>query len=481
MADNDHEKRSPLCVDCDGTIIKTDLLFESFFVLFKQSPYIVLLLPFWLFRGRAFFKQRIAERVDLDVTLLPYNIRFLNFLREEKARGRTLVLVTASPRKFADQIAAYLNLFHRIIASDSDKNIRGQLKADSLATAFGEQGFEYAANSRVDIAVWKRAQGAILVNASPRLQQKVAKFTRMIRTFPTSSIRPHSYLQVLRLHQWLKNLLVFVPLFSAHLVHDLGLVSQAAMAFLAYCLTASSTYVLNDLLDLSADRSHPRKGRRPFAAGDIPIARGFLFIPSLLVAAFALTLFLPANVVWLLGGYCLTTLAYSLWIKQRALLDVVTLASLYSCRILTGGAATGIHLSFWLLAFSMFIFLSLALVKRYSELQSALKNGKETASGRGYHVDDLPLLESLGTSSAYLAVLVLALYINSSDVTRLYSRPMWLWLLCPLLLYWISRIWMKTHRGEMHDDPLVFALWDRQSQLITLLGVFGMYLATYKK
>lgn len=472
-----HEIQLPLCVDCDGTLIKTDLLFEAFFALLKQSPLTLFLLPYWLLKGKAYLKQRIAERVDLDVTLLPYNALLLNFLRQEKIQGRELVLVTASPRKFAQQIADYLDLFSSVIATDGDKNLRGKHKAAYLVTAFGEQGFEYAANSRIDMEVWKWAQGAILVNASPGLQDKVAKLTCVTQVLPGTSKRFCSYLQALRLHQWLKNILVFVPLFAAHLVHDLGLLTQAAVAFLAYGLTASSTYMLNDLLDLSADRSHPRKRFRPFAVGDIPIAQGLMLMPCLLAAALALTWLLPANFIWLLGGYYFTTLAYSLWIKKWVVLDVITLAGLYSCRILTGAVATGIHLSFWLLAFSMFIFLSLALVKRYSELSVMLKSGKKTSSGRGYHVDDLPFLENLGTSSGYLAVLVLALYINSTDITRHYSQPMWLWLLCPLLLYWISRIWMKTHRDEMHDDPLIFALGDRPSQYIAILGAFGLYLA----
>ena len=364
-----------------------------------------------------------------------------------------------------------------VIATDGKTNMAGKHKADSLVTLFGEKAFEYAANGRIDIEVWKRAQGAILVNASPNLTSQVAKLTSVSRVFPETSKRLRSSLRALRLHQWLKNLLVFVPLLAAHLVQDLGLLTEATIAFVAYSLTASSTYILNDLLDLPADRAHPRKRFRPFAAGDISIVQGWIFLLSLLAAALGLALLLPVNFIWLLGGYCLITLAYSVWIKKWVVLDIITLAGLYSFRILTGAAATGIQPSFWLLAFSMFIFLSLALVKRYSELFIMLQSGKEQARGRAYHVEDLPLLESLGTASGYMAVLVLAMYINSTDVTRLYSQPRWLWLLCLSLLYWISRVWLKTHRGEMHDDPLVFALQDRASQLMIVLGVCLLYLA----
>jgi 4-hydroxybenzoate polyprenyltransferase len=479
MSENTQELQLPLAVDCDGTLIKTDLLFEAFCALLKQSSGTVFLLPFWLLKGKAYLKQCLAKRVDLDVTLLPYNTQLLNFLLQEKAKGRKLVLVTASPRKFAQQIADHLDLFCMVIATDGDKNVCGKYKAESLVTAFGEQAFEYAANDWIDMEVWKRARGAILVNASTRLQSQVVKLTSVSQVFPDTSKRLRSYLKALRLHQWLKNLLVFVPLCTAHLVHDFGLLTQATVAFLAYSLTASSTYVVNDLLDLPADRAHPRKRFRPFAAGDISIVQGFVLLPGLLAAALVLTLLLPARFVWLLGGYSLITLAYSLWLKKWVVLDIITLAGLYSLRILTGAAATGIQPSFWLLAFSMFIFLSLALVKRCSELSVVLKSGKEQASGRGYRVDDLSLLESLGTASGYMAVLVLALYINSADVTRLYSQPRWLWLLCPLLLYWISHIWIKTHRGEMHDDPVIFAVQDKPSWLILVLGACGLYLALW--
>ena len=411
------------------------------------------------------------------MTLLPYNTPLLNFLRQEQAQGRTLVLVTASPRKYAQQIADYLGLFRGVIAVDGEKNMGGKHKADSVVAAFGEQGFEYAANCRTDLEVWKRAQGALLVSASRGLQAKAAQLTSVTQVFPATSARWRGSLKALRLHQWLKNPLVFVPLFAAHLMYDVGLLTQVSVAFLAYGLTASSTYILNDLLDLPADRAYPRKRFRPFAAGDVPIAWGLMLLPALLAAALALTWLLPANFVWLLGGYYLTTLAYSLWIKTWEVLDVMTLASLYNFRILTGAAATGICLSFWLLAFSMFLFLSLALVKRYSELYGTLQSGKEHASGRGYHVNDLSLLECLGITSGYMAVLIFALYIHSPDVTHHYAQSMWLWLLCLLLLYWISHMWMQTHRGAMHDDPLVFALQDRRSWLLAVLGGVGLYLA----
>ncbi len=477
-AESADEVRLPLCVDCDGTLLRTDLLFESLLALVKQAPLSLVFLPWWLFKGKAYLKQRLAERVHLDIALLPYNSQLVSFLRDAKFAGRKLVLVTASPQKFAEQIADHLKLFYLIMATDAVENLSGNNKRDRLVAAFGERGFDYAANGSIDLAVWRKARGAILVNVSRRVHNQAAKITRILEVVPHAAMGLRPYLRALRLHQWAKNLLVFVPLFSAHLVQDLNLMAQAAMAFVAYGLAASSAYVLNDLLDLSADRAHPRKRFRPFASGELPIAHGIALIPCLLAAALALSFLLPPAFGWLLAGYYLTTLAYSLWIKNQEVLDVITLAGLYSFRVIAGGAATEIRVSFWLLAFTMCVSLSLALVKRYFELRVMLKDGKEKASGRGYHIDDLPFLESLGTASGAMAVLVLALYINSADVTRHYSQPQWLWVLCPLLLYWISRAWMKTHRGEMNDDPLVFALQDRLSHLIAVLGAIVVLLAT---
>lgn len=478
MSESMHGVRLPLCVDCDGTLINTDLLFEALLVLSKRAPWMLFLLPFWLFRGKAYLKQQLAQRVDLDVTLLPYNAPFLDFLQQEKAQGRALILVTASPHKFAQQIAAHLHLFCAVMATDGTLNMKGKSKADRLVATFGAQAFEYAGDSWADVQVWEQARGAILVNASARLQHKTTQLTSVTHVFPETSRPFTSYLHALRVHQWLKNLLMFVPLLTAHMLHDVGLLAQASLAFLAFGLTASSTYVVNDLLDLPADRAHPSKHRRPFAAGAIPIVHGLLLIPSLLGGALLLACLLPSNFLWLLGGYYLITLAYSFWIKQQAILDIMTLAGLYSLRILAGAAATEIQPSFWLLAFSMFLFLSLALVKCYAELYNVLQRGKQQATNRGYRVEDLPLLESLGTASGYMAVLVLALYMHSPAVTRHYSQPLWLVILLPLLLCWISHVWIKTHRGEMYDDPVVFAVRDRLSICTALLGAVGLYYAS---
>jgi 4-hydroxybenzoate polyprenyltransferase/phosphoserine phosphatase len=469
----------PICVDLDGTLVRTDLLVESFFALLRRKPWALVFVLLWLARGKAYCKDRIAREVDMDVALLPYHEGLLACLRELRASGRTLILATASHRKYADKVAAHLRIFDEVLATEDGCNLSGLAKQAALVERFGRRGFDYAGNARPDLAVWSAAAEAVLVNPEIGVKAKLERIGIPTRVLDDRNSTALSLARSLRLHQWLKNLLLLVPLVAAHETGDLRLLLQAALAFLAFGFTASSVYVLNDLLDLEADRRHPRKRGRPFASGQLPIGYGIALIPILLILAAAISFaFLPDHFLLALVGYYVLTIAYSLWAKTRVMVDVLFLAGLYTVRILAGAAAVSVMLSFWLLAFSMFLFLSLALVKRYSELVVMIKERVEKVAGRGYKVEDLPLLQSLGAASGYLSVLVLALYINSPDVHPLYARPIALWALCPLLLFWISRVWMKTHRGEMHDDPVVFAARDRVSLTVGLMGAVALLIAT---
>lgn len=453
-----------LCVDLDGTLLKSDVLFESLLALLGRNPLYLFLLPFWLLRGKAAFKHEIASRVELDPTTLPYDERLLSLLRESSARPR--VLCTATNAKFAHGIAEHLGVFDQVIASDDRLNLSGQRKAAALVERFGTYGFDYAGNESVDLDVWSSARSAWVVNGSHSLARRAASTTRVDKHLPAARDRLKAWIKAIRMHQWLKNLLVFVPLLASHRFVDVVAVGDSVVAFLAFGLCASGVYVLNDLLDLSSDRRHPRKRRRPFAAGTLPLVQGLIAAPVLTLAGFGLAWAAGPLFALVLATYYLMTLAYSLYLKRVVMVDVVTLAGLYTIRIIGGAAAIQSGLSFWLLAFSMFIFLSLAMLKRYTELATLLANGHDKASGRGYQVDDLPLIQSLGASSGYCAVLVFALYINSPESLELYSHPQVLWLICPMLLYWISRAWVKAHRGGMDDDPVVFAVTDRVSQAV---------------
>ena len=460
----------PLCVDLDGTLIRSDLLAESALGLLRANPLHALQFPLWLLRGKAHLKRQIAERAAVDVSLLPYDARMLAWLREECA-GRQRVLCTASDRKFAEAVAAHVGGFDAVFARDGEHNLSGNIKAERLAAQYGERGFDYAGNERRDLPVWQRARRAIVANAAPAIEREVQRVGEVERVFARDGSRWRAWLKALRLHQWLKNLLVFLPLLTAHLVLAPEAVLHATLAFFAFCLCASGVYLLNDLLDLEADRRHPRKRLRPFAAGTLPLTGGLVVAPLLTLAAFALALSLSKLFALALLGYYVLTLAYSFVLKRIALLDTIVLAGLYTIRIIAGTLALRLGVSFWLLAFSMFLFLSLAMIKRYTELRLLLSAGDSRSAGRGYAVEDLPLVQSLGGASGYLAVLVLALYINSTASELLYRHPAVLWLLCPLLLYWISRAWLIAHRGDMHDDPVVFAVSDNTSRLLLALSV----------
>jgi 4-hydroxybenzoate polyprenyltransferase len=453
-----------LCVDLDGTLLKSDVLYESLLALLSHNPFYLFLLPFWLLRGKAALKHEIASRVELDASTLPYDERLVSLLRETPARPR--VLCTATNAKFAHHIAQHLGVFDQVLASDDSLNLSGHRKASALVERFGERGFDYAGNERIDLDVWSRSRGAWVVNGSESLARRAARVTTVDRHLPVRRGSLKTWIKAIRVHQWLKNLLVFLPLLASHRFYDVASVLQTGMAFLAFGLCASGVYVLNDLLDLPSDRRHPRKRLRAFAAGTLPLLHGLMAAPALTLAGFTLAWLVGPLFALVLAGYYVMTLAYSLRLKRVVMVDVVVLAGLYTIRIIGGAAAIDASLSFWLLAFSMFIFLSLAMLKRYTELATMLANGQGKASGRGYEVNDLPLIQSLGAASGYLAVLVFALYINSPESLALYGRPQVLWLICPMLLYWISRAWIKAHRGGMDDDPVVFAVTDRVSQVV---------------
>lgn len=455
------------CVDLDGSLLKTDLLYESLLALLGQNPLYAFMLPLWLFRGKAVLKQQIASRVELAAETLPYDERVLEALRSTEGRPR--VLCTASDLKLAQPIADHLGLFEIVIASDGVRNLAGRHKAAVLVEKFGSRGFDYLGNHAVDLHVWRSARRAWVVNAPDRLAVDAAKCCEVERHLSSPSGKLRMSLKALRLHQWLKNLLLFLPLLASHRFLEPTTVLMAVGAFFAFSLCASSVYLLNDLLDLKSDRSHPRKRTRPFAAGELQLLHGLLAAPLLTLASFALALLVSWQFLLVLVAYFAMTLAYSLKIKRMVMIDVVMLAGLYTIRIIAGAVAIGSGLSFWLLAFSMFLFFSLAMLKRYIELLSMQSLGQDSASGRGYLVGDLSLMQSLGAASGYIAVMVLALYINSPESMALYSHPEILWLLCPALLYWISRIWIIAHRGVMHDDPVVFAATDRVSQLVLLV------------
>lgn len=454
----------PLCVDLDGTLIASDMLWESLFDVARKRPADLLKVPGWLARGRAALKEGLAERSAVDVALLPYRADVLEFLRRERARGRRIVLATAADERLAHEVAEHLGLFDEVVASDGRRNLKGRAKRDALEMRFGVEGFDYIGDSPSDREVWSSAADALVVGG--RLAASHLAAGRVpAKVFETGDrIKP--LIRALRPHQWAKNVLLFVTPLAGHAL-DAATWIDATIAFVCFCLTASAVYILNDLLDLEADRKHARKHRRPFASGAASIPDGLAASGVALVAAAGLATALPPEFGGLLLLYLVLTTLYSTVLKRRLMVDVLCLAGLYTLRIVAGGAAVSIVPSHWLMAFSMFFFLSLAFAKRYAEL--AKSRTTERLPGRGYGREDVELIRSFGSASSYICVLVFALYLNSPDVHSHYTRPEILWLMSPVILYWLSRLWFLACRRQLDEDPVLFALRDPISRACGVL------------
>jgi 4-hydroxybenzoate polyprenyltransferase len=480
----------PLCVDLDGTLVKSDTLVDTVLVLARHNPGALLKLPGWVAEGKASFKQKVSSLASLDVAHLPYNEELLEYLREQHAQGREIYLATGADAALAQRVADYLGIFAGVLASDGAVNLTGRNKLAAFQSRFA-QGFSYIGNARPDVHLLTACVNPMVANPHRSLLSGLRRAgVEPVRTFKHAAHPVKAWLKAIRLHQWAKNTLIFLPLLLAH-ARKAGPVMAAVLAFFSFGLAASATYILNDLLDLEADRHHPRKRRRPFAAGDVSPIAGVMTIGVFAVLAVVLALVVPRALVWLpphvpaneasyrfldwLLIYAVSTTAYSLWLKRMVLVDVIMLSGLYTVRILAGSAATGINVSTWLAAFSVFFFLSLAFVKRFSELESLRirteGQGSTAIKGRGYRVSDLEQLRSFGTASGYASVVVFALYIGNLEAATLYAHTTRLWLLVPVLLLWLSRLWLLASRDDLHEDPVVYAITDKRSLLLGAIVV----------
>jgi 4-hydroxybenzoate polyprenyltransferase/phosphoserine phosphatase len=467
-----------LCVDLDGTLVRTDTLLEAFLCLMKHGL-AWLLAPLWLLKGRAYLKRRIAAASPLDVATLPYNEELVAELRRQRDAGRPVYLATGADETIAGRVAEHLGLFDGIVASDGRVNRVGDRKRQTLEARFGRGGFDYIGNGAADLPLWAAAGQALAVNPSARLRRAAAKLGIPLIEVCSAGAGASLGLvaRAVRVQQWVKNLLLFVPLVLSHRLSP-ELLAREALAFVLFSLTASCVYLINDLLDLAADRKHPRKRRRPFAAGRLPLWLPALVVPLFLAASALGALAFPPAFRLILALYFGASLLYSLWLKRMLPLDVLVLAGLYTVRILAGGAASGVTISPWTLAFSIFVFLSLAMVKRVSELRHFEGDAEACLPGRDYMRSDIQQLSSLGGAAGYTSVVVMALYINSPAVQKLYTAPHWLWLALPLLLYWFSRIWLLTGRGRVSEDPVLFALKDRPTYVVLAALLLAGALAT---
>lgn len=467
----------PLYVDMDGSLIRSDLLIESALKLLKGSLGNIFMLLGWLMQGKAHLKARIAARVELEAGTLPFNPDVLDLLRAARAAGRKVVLATASHVRYANAVAAHLGLFDAVLASTETQNLSGAAKLAAIQQ-HAKGPFAYVGNEAVDLLIWRQAAGAVVVTASQSLLAQARQAAPVVQWVPVPAPGIVDWARALRLHQWAKNLLLFMPALPLTAVLQPSTWLALCSAFVCFGLCASSVYLLNDLLDLESDRAHARKRNRPIPAGKIPILHACALFPVLLLLAFALALAtLPWQFVAVLALYWMSTMAYSFDLKRRVLVDIMTLASLYTIRILAGSAVILFAPSFWILVFSMFLFLSLASAKRYVELLETQNRERGKVTGRGYYVTDMPFVLALGLASGLISVLIFALYVNDPAARLHMQQPYALWLVCPLLLYWISRVWLKASRNELHDDPVVFAVTDRISQIVALLGLLLVLVA----
>lgn len=458
----------PLCVDLDGTLVKSDTLVDSLLLLVRSQPLQAAMSPFWLRGGKAAFKAKVASRIALDVDHLPWNRRLLEYLAGQHATGRKLYLATGADSRLAQRIANHLGFFEGVLASDGTTNHTGNHKLASLQQRFAGEGFDYIGNARPDGPVLAQCGEAMIANPTRGLRALIrSQKIRVSRSFEDRTAAGRSSLKAIRLHQWAKNILIFVPLLLAH-AFRFPLLLNALLAFFCFSLCASASYIVNDLLDIEADRRHPKKRYRPFAAGDLSAKTGMLIAALFLAGAFTGATFLPRGYLDLLLVYLVATLAYSLRLKRVVLVDVLLLSGLYTVRLLAGVEAVGVKNSPWFDAFSVFLFLSLAIVKRFSELQNIRSRDGVLANDRGYLLSDIEQLRSFGTMSGLAAVVIFALYINGTEIQALYRNPARMWLIMPLLILWIFRVWLLASRGELDEDPVIFAVTDRMSLLICL-------------
>jgi 4-hydroxybenzoate polyprenyltransferase len=465
----------PLAVDLDGTLIATDLLWEGLFLLLRRNPLYLFLVPIWAWYGPVRLKAEIAARVDIDPAGLPYRETLVARLKAERAAGRRVVLATGTPRKFAEAISAHLGIFDAVYATDGGHNLTSSRKCKVLVEAFGDAGFDYAGNSRHDLQCFDAARAALVV--APDRSAARWRAAHDAELFDTPKPTLKTVAKMLRVHQWLKNTLIAVPMVLSHEYLNLGMIVACLLAFVSFSAAASAVYIVNDFFDLALDRKHPTKRNRPFASGLLSMRFGVASAAVLLAVSIATAAFLPPLFWGVLAGYLAITTAYSLSIKRMLLIDVLTLAGLYTVRILAGAAATGVDVSFWLLAFAIFFFLSLALVKRYVELRDSRLVPGERIAGRGYRAEDQDVVAQAGMASAFSSALVLALYIDSDAVRELYPHPWMVWPIAPIVLYLTMRVWILARRDEMHEDPVVFIASDWRSQLVIAIGALMLFVA----
>lgn len=468
-----------IAVDLDGTLIRTDLLYESLVALLVRRPLHLLVMLPKLLRGRAVFKRELARRITPDLDGLPLDHHLVGWLRTSREAGARVGLFSASDETMVKSIAERIGLFDHASGSDGRVNLSGLAKYEAIARLFGER-FTYVGDSRVDLPIWSRCGSAVLAGNVDRLRSWLAPDVQVLAEFPARRRGFSTWRRALRLHQWAKNALIFVPLLlSGEFQHPHSAI-QSLLAFVSFGLLASATYLVNDLFDLPADRRHRSKRQRPLASGELPLKSGIVAIPLLAGSAALILTQLPIALSGVALLYTTVTLGYSMGLKRQPILDLLLLGGLFSIRLVAGTAAIEVPDSPWLLTFSMFFFTSLAAIKRFTECDALLKEGRLTVPGRGYRPADAPWLMAMGAASGFASVLVFFLYLTDAQIRLAqFHHPAWLWPVSPILGYWLGRVWLLATRGEMRDDPIAFAVRDRLSLVLGAIIALSVGLAVF--
>lgn len=465
--------------DLDHTLLSADTFAEQLSTLLLRQPWLVVLVLIWFLRGRSYCKGRIAALAATPPDVWPVRPEAIERIVSDRAQGCTVVLATAAHHRVAGPLAEHLGCFDAVLASDDRENLKSQRKSAAIAKFACDAGWEsysYAGDCAADLAVWAASDEIVVVNPTPPLLKRLRGFNKPLCVIGSTQSGWAALVKACRPHQWAKNLLLVLPMVLAHSVNVQTAIA-VGIAFIAFSLCASGVYLLNDIGDVAADRQHPRKRQRPFASGRLTIRAGIWSAALLFAGGLGLSAAcLPPAFIGLLAVYLVANLAYSSRLKQVPVLDVLMLSCMYALRLEAGAVAAHVPLSDWLLTFSLFFFTSLAFAKRFTELRRLRDGGGSSAAGRGYEVGDIRLLEMLGSASGYVSVLVLALYMNSDQMRSLYGESRILWLVCPIVLYWITRLWLLANRGQLDDDPVVFTLRDRTSLALGLVcGLIVFY------
>ncbi len=467
---------TPLVVDLDGTLVRSNLFIESVFALVGKSPTLLFYGMFTLLsRGKAKFKEFVAAHISIEPSKLPYNEAVLQYIRTEREKGRSVMLVSENDQTLVGAVADHLQLFDGWLASDGVTNLKKREKASRLVKEFTNGGFDFVGHSEADLPVWKVCSKRIAVGASQNLRKTLIAIDSSTLFLSTRESYLKIWPRAMRIHQYAKNGLVFVPLLTAH-KFEITAIINAVFAATSFSLCASSVYVFNDLVDLTADRRHPTKCQRPFAAGLLPAELGVIAIPLLLVSGLTLAVAVSWPLLAVLLAYVVLSTTYTVTLKRKMFVDAIVLAMLYAIRVIGGAISINAAISEWLLAFSIFIFVALALIKRYVELAMRVDADLPDPGNRNYLKSDLSIVGTLAAASGFNAVTIFALYISSDAVHQVYTRPQLLWLICPILMYWIARMLLLAHRRLIVDDPVAFALGYRNS-LAAVILVLAIVLA----